>query len=365
MTAAIRLDPHIATAPGFRSRAAFPAERRAGKELVRLDANENPLGPSPKALVAIRQSLSALHLYPPLGDRAFRELLAERVGEGLDAEHFVTAHGVSDLLALAALAFLDEGDEAIHCPPTYPVFRQVASRQGAVVIDVPREPEGYSYDVDAILRALTERTRLIYICNPNNPTGNALTKTQMARLVDGIPEHVLLISDECYHHYRERLNGPDTLGWVRRSKNVLVLHSFSKAYGLAGLRCGYGVLRADLADYLARMRGPFYLGSLTLAAASAALDDSEHVARGVEIVLRGRRRLYRDLAAAGEAVWPSEANFLLFQPRRGAAEEVAKRLQENGVLVRRMTSFGLPDHLRVTVGLPEQNDRFLAALVRS
>jgi histidinol-phosphate aminotransferase len=262
---------------------------------------------------------------------------------------------------LIASAFLAPGDEVIICRPTFPVYDLTARRQGATVTYVDLDPTDFSYQVEAILAAITAHTRLLYLCNPNNPTGTLLTAEQMDRLIQGLPSHVLTISDEVYHHFVTSPDFPNTLDYVRQGKNVVVLHSFSKVFGLAGLRLGYGIARPEVADYLARARQPYHLSQLSMAGAMAALQDQAHIEETIALTIAGRNWLYEALQGLKLPVWPSQANFILFKPPL-APEIIVRHLAGQGVMIRGLAGFYLPDYLRVTVGLPPENERFRAAL---
>jgi histidinol-phosphate aminotransferase len=286
------------------------------------------------------------------------------IGRGLQPDNFFTGNGASDVLSMLAAAFLTPGDECLICRPTFPVYESTARRIGAAVVYADLDPENYTYDVETILAAISNRTRLLYLCSPNNPTGTFITAEQMETLVNNLPEHVLLVADEVYCHFVTRPDFPDTLAYVQAGKNVVIVHSFSKAFGLAGLRLGYAIAPAAIAGYLARMREPFHLSQLAIAAGLAGLRDSRHVAQTVEVTLAGRAWLHEKLTGLDLPVWPSQANFVLFRPPYPAAA-VSERLLRRGVIVRPMGQFYLPDHLRVTVGLPAENERFIAALRES
>ncbi len=362
----LTFNPNIANAPVYVAGAPIEAiQQQYGlTEVIKLASNENPLGPSPLAVAALQQAIGGLNRYPPVGDDDLRAVLAEVIGRGLQPDNFFTGNGASDVLAMLATAFLAPGDECVICRPTFPVYESTARRSGAAVVYADLDPENYSYDVETILAAISGRTRLLYLCSPNNPTGTIITAEQMETLVNNLPEHVLLVADEVYYHFATRPDFPDTLAYVQAGKNVIIVHSFSKAFGLAGLRLGYAIAPAAITGYLARVREPFHLSQLALAAGLAGLRDHGHVEQTVKLMLDGRAWLYEKLTGLDLPVWPSQANFVLFRPPYPAAE-VSERLLRRGVIVRPMGQFYLPDHLRVTVGLPEENKRFVAALRES
>lgn len=359
----VPLNPNIAAAPVYRAGTRIEdIQAEYGlDDVIKLASNENALGPSPRAIEAIQQAAPSLGRYPPMGDEALRTGLARAIGQGMTAANFVTGHGGSDVLFMVAHSFLQPDDEVIICRPTFPVYEISTRRVGARPVWVDLDPDRFTYDVAAILAAVTARTRLIYICNPNNPSGTTLAAGPFAELVNNVPDQTLIVSDECYRHFVTGDDFPDTLEYVRAGRNVMVVHSFSKAYGLAGLRLGYGITRPDLAEYLWRARMPFHLSSLQIAGGQAALLDTDHLARSVELTVEGRAYLYEQLCELDLPAWPSQANFVLFKPSH-PAQEIYERLLRRGVIVRPVPQFYLPEHMRVTVGLPEENRRFIAAL---
>jgi histidinol-phosphate aminotransferase len=354
----LKFNTDIESAPVF---AGGKASEDYGPETLKMHYNESPLGPSPRVVEAIQQAATGLNRYPPIGDDDLRAALAEAFGEALTPDHFFTGNGGSDVLGMIAAGFINPGDECILCRPTFPIYERTARRAGAEIVYADLDPENFTYDIEAILAAITPRTKLVYICNPNNPTGTPLTATQMETLMDNVPDHVLVVSDEVYHSFADPQIFPDSLEYIRQGKNLFIIHSFSKAYSLAGLRLGYGIARPEINHYLARLRGPFHLSELTLVGGMAALQDTAYVQKTVELVVQGRQWLYEQMRALGVQTWPSQTNFLLFRPSVPAAE-VAEQFLQRGIIVRPMTGFYLPDCMRVTVGLPEENERFIAAL---
>lgn len=335
----LNLNPNIVAAPIYVGGAAIAdIQQQYGlDDIVKLASNESPLGPSPRAIAAMQQAAAGLNRYPPMGDEALRQALANL--HGLPPEHFVTGNGGCDILNMLATAFLDSGSEAIICRPTFPVYDHTARRTGASVVYVDLDPDTFAYDVEAILAAVTPQTRLLYVCSPNNPTGSTIGAEQLDALLAHLPPHVVLVMDEVYYHFAA--DHPDTLAYVRQGKNIVILHSFSKAYGLAGLRLGYGIAPVELAQYLSRARLPFHLSQFTVGGGIAALQDREHVSQGVAIVREGRDWLLARLAKLPLRVWPSAANFILFKPPYDAAE-VSERLLRRGLIVRPMGQFTCP-----------------------
>lgn len=327
----------------------------------RLHYNENPLGPSPLVLERIRERLAGLSLYPPRDDETLRNRLAEFYGRRLTPGHVFSAYSGSEALDLIARVFLGPSDAAIVCGPTFHVYARTAGWQRAKIFDVPLDTVDFSIRVDAILRAVTPRTRLLYLGNPNNPTGTIVTRADMERLYTGLPREVTVVSDEVYHHFATHPEYPDSLADVAAGRNVIVLHSFSKVYGLAGLRVGVAISRPDVIERLTKLRRTFHLGSLEMEAAIAAVSDQAHVEESVALATRGKQRFYRAFNRLGLEYWPSEGNFILFRTPV-PADELAARLADRGILVGSGGRFGLPHCVRVSVGQPEANQAFVSAL---
>lgn len=327
----------------------------------RLHYNENPLGPSPEVTDRINARLAGLSLYPPRDDEAVRIRLADFYGRGLTDRHIFTTYSGSEALDLIARVFLEPGDEVIVCGPTFHVYARTAEWQGAKVVDVPLDSEDFSLRVEAVLGAVTARTRLVYLGNPNNPTGSIVTRDEMALLHASLPRDVTVVSDEVYHHFVTHPDYPDSLADAASGRNVIVLHSFSKVYGLAGLRVGVAISRPDIIEGLARLRRTFHLGSLEMEAALAAIGDQEHVAQSVALAERGKKRLYTAFERLKLTYWPSEGNFILFRTPV-PADDLAARMADRGILVGSGSRFGLTHSIRVSVGLPEANQAFVAAL---
>ncbi len=333
-------------------------ERELGIEgSIKLASNENPLGPSPRALAAIRAAAAGVHRYPDGASFALRAKLAARLG--VEPAQLVFGCGADELLELVAKAFLGPGDEAVFAWPSFAMYPIVVQGMGAAAVRVPLDAE-LVHDLPALARAVTARTRVVLVCNPNNPTGTSVGAAAFDAFVAGLPEDVVLLVDEAYREFAQRDDFPDALAWVARRPATLVVRTFSKLYGLAGARVGYGVAGRELAGYQERARHPFNLNVLAEAAAVAALDDREHVERTLATVHEGLRFLSRELRALGLEVWPSDANFLLVRAGAGAYES----LLGQGVIVRPLAGFGLPEHVRVTVGTKEENERLVAALRR-
>jgi histidinol-phosphate aminotransferase len=334
-------------------------ERELGIQgAVKLASNENPLGPSPRAVEAVHALAGQVHRYPDGACFGLRRKLAERLGVG--PEQLVFGCGADELLELVAKAFLGPGDECVFAWPSFAMYPIVTRGMGATPVAVPLDGD-LVHDLDAMAAAVGERTRVVIVCNPNNPTGTSVGAEAFDRFAARLPDDVVLLVDEAYVDFARRPDFPDARAWVTRRPGTVTVRTFSKIAGLAGLRVGYGVADPELAGYLERARHPFNVNLLAEAAAIAALDDREHLERTLRLNAEGIAFLTRELGALAIEVWPSEANFVLARPGPGAYE----RLLREGVIVRPLGGFGMPDHVRITVGLPEENERLVKALRRA
>ncbi len=334
-------------------------ERELGlSNVVKLASNENPLGPSPLAVEALRDVLTDLHRYPDGPATLLRQALADRLG--VAAAQVVIGNGSTDLIDLLARAFLGPEDNAVISEGAFARFRQVVmARNGRARLVPMRE---LTHDLPAMLRAADGRTRLVYVANPNNPTGTWNRRAEVEELVAGLPPEVVLVLDEAYHEFaREEADYPDGVDFVKRGAPVVVLRTFSKVYGLAGLRVGYAIGAREVVEALDTIREPFNSNSLGQVGARAALGDREHLRRTVELTRGGREVLASALRARGLLVPPSLGNFLFVDVKRPGAE-VFRRLLAQGVIVRPLGGYKFLTAFRVSIGRPEENARFLSAL---
>jgi histidinol-phosphate aminotransferase len=334
-------------------------ERELGHPAIKLASNENPLGPSPKALEAIRNSIEHINFYPDGHGYYLRQRLAEI--HSLDMNQIILGAGSTDLIELVAKAFLVPGDEAISSESSFYIYRLAIDEMGAGLVQTPLRNMGY--DLTAIARAVTQRTKVIYIGNPNNPTGTMFTSHEFDRFLDSIPARVLVVLDEAYYEYVQRHDYSHSVDYVRAGRNVFVLRTFSKVHGLAGLRIGYGLGHPELIEAINRVRSPFNANYVAQVAALAALDDQEHVAHSVEMNRREMKFVTEELTLLGVRYTPSVGNFLLVDTGRDCEEDFARLLHE-GVIVRPMKLYAFPTSFRVTVGTHEENEQFLEALRR-
>jgi histidinol-phosphate aminotransferase len=335
--------------------------RAGGRPLHKLSSNENPLGPSPRALAAIEGALAGLSEYPARTDAAARTALAGALGRGLTDAHLCVGNSALDVMAMVEEACGLAGGSAIVCPPTFGAYASSARQRGGEVIEVPLRGEDFAFDAGAVAAACRPDTRLVYVGNPNNPTGGWFGQDTFDRLLDALPAHVLVVYDEVYHHFAEPGALPDAVGAVLAGRHLVVVHSTSKAYGLAGLRAGWAIGAPELIERLAARKRSFHHSSLTLAGLIGAVADVDHVARTLANNAEQRPWLAARLQALGVRVWPSQANFLLFEcPGGGLAGEWEERLLGHGIMVR--GAFYLPHHIRVSVGTPEANRALVDAM---
>ena len=323
-------------------------------EIIKLASNENPLGPSPKALAAMRDALERAHFYPDGGGWALRSAIAGKLG--LARENVVLGNGSNELIEFIGHAFLRPGDEVVTARHAFAVYTLMAQLFGAKTVEVP-DPN-YTHDLDAMLAAITPRTRQVFVANPNNPTGTMVEQDAIDRFMAAVPPHVLVIFDEAYHEFLD--NPPDTLKFIRAGRNVLVMRTFSKIQGLANLRIGYGLAPKEIADVLQKTRQPFNVNGIAQAGALAGLLDEEHMRNTRELTHEGRAYLEGEFAAMELEYVPSAANFVLLKV--GDGDAVFQNLLKRGLIVRAMRSYKLPDWIRVSVGTMEQNRRFITEL---
>ncbi len=322
--------------------------------IIKLASNENPFGPSPRAVAAAKLALEHGELYPDGGCFELRRKLAERWGLG--ADQFVVGNGSNEIIELLGHVFVGPGDEVVMGTPAFVVYKLVTLLFGAQAVEVPLV--NHRHDLGRIAAAITPRTKLVFVCSPNNPTGTANTEAELLAFARALPEHVVGVFDEAYAEFVEK--APDLRPLLREGRKVVCLRTFSKIYGLASLRVGYGYGSPELCGLLNRVRQPFNVNAIAQAAAVAALDDGEFAERCAQENRAGLVQLERGCRELGLDVVPSVANFLLV--RVGDGGRVFEALQQRGVIVRPVKSYGLPEWVRVTVGTREQNERLLAEL---
>ncbi|MBM4138488.1 MAG: histidinol-phosphate transaminase [Nitrospira sp.] len=321
--------------------------------VIKLASNENPLGPSPKAVAALEGAAGQLHRYPDGGAYQLRQAIADHWK--VTREQVILGNGSDEILGLLARTFLAPGDEAVMADHTFVIYKmEVTAAHGKPVI-VPLA--NWTHDLESMVRAVTPRTRLLFLCNPNNPTGTIVPSEAVTRLMAVVPEDVIVVFDEAYYEYVRDPRFPDTLAYVKAGRNAIVLRTFSKIYGLAGLRIGYGISTPAINDLLNRVRPPFNANSLAQRVALAALDDDEHVTKSRAVNAAGMEQMGQGLRTLGFTPIPSEANFLYFDVKRDG-RRVFESLLREGIIVRHIEG----TMLRVTIGQAEENAVFLHAL---
>lgn len=320
---------------------------------IKLASNENPLGPSPKALAAVKKTAAGLNRYPDGSGFALTQALAKHCG--VDPSRIILGNGSNELIELAVRTFVLPGDEVISAAPSFVVYATAAQAAGGSNVIVPCTD--HRHDLDAMADRITPSTKVVFIANPNNPTGTMNSHSELDRFLGNAPDHVLVVLDEAYYEYVTRADYPDSLAYVKADRNVLTLRTFSKIHGLAGLRIGYGIAAPEIIEMLNKVRQPFNTNSLAQAGALAALADRKHVERSIAVNNEGKQFLYRSFDHLGIRFVPTEANFIYFEAPLDA-KEVYDRLLKAGVIIRPMGG----NTLRVTIGLPEENQRFVGEL---
>ena len=323
-------------------------------DIIKLASNENPLGPSPKALAALREALERAHFYPDGGGWTLRNTIAEKLG--LDRENVILGNGSNEIIEFIGHAFLRDGDEVVTARHAFAVYSLMAQLFGAKTIEIA-DPN-YTHDLEGMLAAVGPRTRQLFIANPNNPTGTMVSQEEIDTFMSKVPEHVLVVFDEAYYEFLD--NPPDVLKYVREGRNVVVMRTFSKIQGLANLRIGYGLAPKNLADILQKTRQPFNANGIAQAGATAGMLDDEHMQKTREITHEGRNYLQGQFDEMGLEYVPSVANFVLVKV--GDGDKVFQELLRGGIIVRAMRSYKLPEWIRVSIGTKEQNERFIADL---
>ena len=352
---ALKVHPDIASlVPYVPGKPIEELQREMGlPRAIKLASNENPIGPSPKALAVLAETASTLHRYPDGGAFRLRGALAHRWK--VTPDQVILGNGSDELLGLLARAFLSPGDEAVMAEQTFVIYKMEVQAAHGVVVEVPQKH--WHHDLPAMAAAITDKTRLLFVCNPNNPTGTIATKTEVAALMARVPDHVVVVFDEAYYEYVRHPEFPESIDYVKAGRPVIVLRTFSKIYGLAGLRIGYGMTSPEIAGYLNRIRPPFNANSMAQQAALAALEDEAHVTASRSLTHSEMDKVRRGLQRLGFEALPSEANFLYFDAKKDG-REVFNALLREGIIVRHIQG----SMLRVTIGLPDENQLFLSAL---
>jgi histidinol-phosphate aminotransferase len=326
--------------------------------VVKLASNENPLGPSPLAVAAVRKAAETMHLYPDASGHALKEALAEK--HGLDLNQILLGNGSDELIHLLGLILLGPGDNMVVARPTFVRYEAAAHLANIELRQVPLDAE-WKHDLSAMAAACDEKTKLLFVANPHNPTGTVVNAEDFVALLESVPPQVVVVLDEAYYEYAAHLDFyPQGVDLVRSGRQVVVLRTFSKAYGLAGIRVGYGFASPEITDAIDRAREPFDVNSLAQAAAIAALSDEDHLSRSRTLNLDGLLRITREVEAMGYTVIPSFANFICIQTDRPAGD-IFQALLHQGIIVRSGDPLGMPGVIRVSIGTEEEITAFLKA----
>jgi histidinol-phosphate aminotransferase len=328
--------------------------------IIKLASNENPLGASPKAVAAMHEAIKTIALYPDGNGFELKDALSRRYG--VSHANLVLGNGSNDLLELASRAFLAPGDVAVYSAHAFAVYALATQAVGAKGITVAAKDFGH--DLEAMLKAAVQhKAKMVFIANPNNPTGTYLTVAALQDFMQALPDNILVVLDEAYNEYLPQAQRYDSVSWLSSYPNLIISRTFSKAYGLAGLRVGYAIAHEQITDMINRVRQPFNVNSIAQAAAVAALHDMDFVQKTFELNQRGMQQITAGLTKLGLSYIPSYGNFISF--RIGGATAVYRRLLELGVIVRPIANYDMADYLRVSIGLETENDKFLSALAQA
>lgn len=333
-------------------------ERELGiQNIVKLASNENPLGVSALVREALTNKISSLARYPDANGFYLKQALADKFA--IQMNQITLGNGSNDVLELLARTYVTSEHEVIFAQHAFVVYPLVTKAIGATPVAVPAKD--YGHDLDAMLAAITPKTRMIFVANPNNPTGTFLTKDELEAFIAKVPAHVLVVLDEAYYEYVPARDRAPSFAWIEQYPNLIVTRTFSKAYGLAGLRAGYAVSHPNVADLMNRIRQPFNMNELALTAALAALQDDDFIQRSVQMNAEGMAQITTFCDAHGLNYIPSHGNFVTIEVGANAGE-IYQQLLQQGVIVRPIAGYELPNHLRVSIGLPEENAKFCAAM---
>ncbi|CAN5436809.1 histidinol-phosphate transaminase [soil metagenome] len=328
-------------------------------QVIKLASNENPLGPSKYAIEAAQKTLEQVYLYPDGSGYELKQALAK--GFNLSAAQITLGNGSDNVLSLIAQTFVKPGQDILISQYAYSTFAIIASAINANAVFAPAK--NWAHDLSAIAKNITAKTQLIFLANPNNPTGTWFSEAELVSLLEAIPSHILVVSDEAYNEYIDEPDYPDTLKLQQKYPNLIITHTFSKIYALAGLRVGYAISHPDIADMINRIRLPFNVSSPALAAASAAFQDQQHCKKSIEMNMRGKAQLSAAFTRMNLEYIPSMCNFVTVDVRRDA-NKIYQALLREGVIVRPLTPYNMPTHLRISIGLAEENEIFIQALAK-
>lgn len=327
------------------------------EEVIKLASNETSVGPSPLAVEAVKREAGNINLYPEATSRLLREKLADKLK--IDKEMIIFGNGADDVIDLIGMAFVNEGDEVITCETTFPAYRTAVKIMGGKLILV--KLKDFRFDLSEIVKRINEKTKMIFLCNPNNPTGTIITKEEVSTFMRKVPQDVIVVFDEAYYDYAEDKNYPNSLSYILEGKNVIVVRTFSKIAGIAGVRVGYAIARQELISYLRRVVNPFTTNRLAQVAALASLDDEEHRKKVLNSNHEGKKYLYRELEKLKLFYVLTETNFIFIDVKKDS-ETIFEKLLKKGVIIRPGKPYGCANFIRVTVGTPYENKKFIQAI---
>lgn len=327
------------------------------KDIIKLASNENPLGPSKRVREALREYVGQAHMYPDGNATNLKALIAKELD--VLPEQILIGNGSDEILKLIGEAYLNPGDEVIISESTFSEYQFVARLMGATEVLIPLKE--YTYDLEAFQEAITPKTKIIFVCNPNNPTGTMVEREAFDRFIASVPEGILIVVDEAYYEYAKGPTYPDSLQWVRNERNVIVTRTFSKIHGLAGLRIGYGISTPAIIRDIARTKEPFNVNSFAQLAAEVSFLDRDHVQASYDLNEEGKAYLTAELGELGFSVIPTFGNFIMAETKRDSRKLFTAMLKR-GVIIRSGDIFNLPTHIRITIGTMEENRRFVSAL---
>ncbi len=327
------------------------------KRIIKLASNENTLGPSPQTLKALRDYLPKIYLYPEDSCFYLKKELAKRLK--VKRENLIMGNGSDEIMELIPKTFLNPGEEVIYGYPSFLIYEIVARIMSGKPVPVPLKD--YTYDLKRILRAITKKTKIIFICNPNNPTGTMVNEKEIKVFLKKVPKNILVVLDEAYKDYVDRRDFPNSIRLLKEYRNIIILRTFAKIYGLAGLRIGYGIAREEVIDLLSKVRLPFNVNSLAQAAGLASLKDKEQVKKTRGMNREGKKFFYTACKSLSLEYVPTQTNFILINLRR-SGEKICRELLLRGIIIREMSAWGLNNYIRVTIGREEENKRFIQAL---
>ncbi|NIM59377.1 MAG: histidinol-phosphate transaminase [Candidatus Aminicenantes bacterium] len=330
-----------------------------GREICKLASNENPLGPSPLAIDAVKRSLEDSHLYPDNRCVFLKDRIADSLG--ISPKTLCIGNGTTELIFLMGVAFLDPGDTLIISESSFIMAKIVAQVMDRKLVEVPLKES--RHDLDSVLQTITSETKIVYLDNPMNPIGTLITQDEVSDFMEKVPEDVVVAFDEAYYEYVNKDGFPNTLKYIEEGRNVIIFRTFSKLYGLAGLRVGYCVAKEDFINAFQKVSPPFAVNRFAQIGAAAALEDKEHIKKTKKMNESGKKFLYENFDKMSVFYIPSETNFITIDVKKNA-EEICEELQKSNVIVRPLTMYGKPTFLRVTIGTPEQNKRFIDAFKR-